>query len=152
MFFATSCLKYLYGEEVGEGGYKSHAKELIEAADWYALVHLKLEAEAWYVKATQTNFDNMMELLHYSDSKNLALLKEAAMEFVADNGDNILQKVSLKDSPGGALADLLAAVLREKKKKATVTPTPATSARCASAICARGSTRRGWASTSQGRR
>ena len=109
-------LTYAYGEEVDEDGYKSHAKEIIEAADRYELVDLKLEAEAQYVITTQINVNNVMELLHYSDSKNLALLKEAVMDFIVHNVGEVLQKVSLEDVPGGVVAALLAAVAREKKK------------------------------------
>ena len=106
-------LSYFYGGDVDEDGYKSHAKEILEAADRYELVSLKLEAEAEYIRSNQIDFENVMELLLYSDSKNLALLKEAVMEFIVDNGDEVLQKVSLKDAPGGVLADLVAAVSRK---------------------------------------
>lgn len=108
-------LSYLYGREVGEDGYKSYARQIIEAADRYAIVNLKLEAEAWYVRSTKIDLDNVMELLLYSDAKNLALLKEAVMDFIVNNGEDILKKVSLNDVPGGLFADLLAAVTRGKK-------------------------------------
>ena len=114
-------LTYAYGEEVDQDGYKSHAKEIIEAADRYELVNLKLEAEAKYIKSNQINFENVMELLHYSDSKNLALLKEEVIDFIVDNADKVLHKVSLKDAPEGVVADLVAAVSREKKKSSSDT-------------------------------
>ena len=44
-----------------------------------------------------------MELLLYADSKNCTLLKEAAMDFMAENAVKVLEKVSLKDVPGAAM-------------------------------------------------
>ena len=57
-----------------------------------------------------------MDLLLYADSKNCALLKEAVIDFIVENKDDILQKVALKDVPGGLFAELLAAMSRKEKK------------------------------------
>ena len=57
----------------------------------------------------------MMELLLYADAKNCALLKEVVMDFIVENGIEVLEKASLKDAPGGLLADLLTAMARGKK-------------------------------------
>ncbi|KAL7527625.1 hypothetical protein ACHAWF_002254 [Thalassiosira exigua] len=107
-------LFYVYGGRVTTDDLKLHAKELIEAADKYGVVNLKLEAEAWYVKTTEFTFDNVIELLHYADTKNCALLKEAAMDFMVDNQAEVLQKVQLKDAPEGLLAELFAALARRR--------------------------------------
>ena len=69
-------LYYVYGGKVAKEDFKSHAKDIVDAADRFGIVKLKLEAEAWYVKSTTICVGNMMELL-YADAKNCALLKEA---------------------------------------------------------------------------
>ena len=46
---------HLYGGKVGDADMKSHAKEIIDAADKYGVVDLKLEAEASLVRATTFN-------------------------------------------------------------------------------------------------
>ena len=100
---------------MSEDDYKSNAREIIQAADRFAIVGLKLAAEAWCVQSTKIDLDNVMELLLYSDAKNLALLKEAAMDFVVDNGAGVLKRVP-EEVPGGLFADLLAAVTKKETK------------------------------------
>ena len=43
-----------------------------------------------------------MELLLYSESKNCALLKEAAIDYIVENKDNVIKKnlLSFVDVPG----------------------------------------------------
>jgi hypothetical protein len=112
-------LYYIYGgkiTDIYEDEYlEAHARELIDAADRFGVINLKLEAEARYVGSTTVTTDNVVELLLYADSKNCALLKEAAMDFIAENVQEVLDQVSLKDVPGGLYADLLAAMVRERE-------------------------------------
>ena len=91
---------------------ETNARELIDAADRFGVINLKLEAEARYVDSTTITTDNVVELLLYADSKNCALLKEAAMDFIAENAVKVLTQVSLRDVPGGLYSDLLASVVR----------------------------------------
>ena len=91
---------------------KSHAKEIIDAANRYGVVNLKLEAEAFYVGETTITFENMMDHLHYAVSMNCALLKEAVIDFIVENKLQVLERVPLDDAPGGLLADVLVAVAR----------------------------------------
>ncbi|KAL7528007.1 hypothetical protein ACHAWF_003639 [Thalassiosira exigua] len=92
---------YVYGGKVSNDDLKSQAKEIIDATDKYGVVGLKLEAELWYVKSTQISLDNVIKLLQYADSKNCALLKESAVDFISENRVEVLEKVSsLKDVPG----------------------------------------------------
>ena len=72
----------------------------------------RLEAEAWYVKSTTLTVDNMLDNLLYADSKNCALLKETVMDFILENGDDIIGKVSFDKVPGSMMTDLLTAVAR----------------------------------------
>jgi hypothetical protein len=102
----------LYDEFHWEEELEIDARELIDAADRFGVINLKLEAEVHYVESTTITTDNVVELLLYADSKNCALLKEAAMDFMAVNAVKVLEKVSLKDVPGGLYSDLLAAMVR----------------------------------------
>jgi speckle-type POZ protein len=88
-------LFYMYGGKVSDDDMKSHAKELVNAADRYGVTSLKLEAEASIVEDTNITMDNVMELLLYSDSKNCALLKETAMDFLVENKADVIEELSL---------------------------------------------------------
>ncbi|KAL3768510.1 hypothetical protein ACHAW5_002467 [Stephanodiscus triporus] len=94
-------LKYVYGGKVSDDDMKAHAKEIINVADRFGVASLKLEAEACLVEATVFAVENVMDYLLYAYSKNCALLKEAALEFMLENKVEVLKKVSLKDAPGG---------------------------------------------------
>jgi len=98
---------------------KSHAKEIIDAAHKYGVVDLKLEAEASLVRATTFNMENLLDLLLFADSKNCALLKEAAMDYMVDNKGEVCKKISFSDSPGVLISDVLAAFGRGETKGGT---------------------------------
>jgi len=82
---------------------KSHSKQIIDAADKYGVVNLKLEAEASFVECATFTIENVMELLLYAESKNCALLKEVPME------------QSFANAPGALVIDVLAAVSRGER-------------------------------------
>ena len=114
-------LFHLYGGKVADDDMKSHAKEIVDAADRYGIVDLKLAAEACLVKTTTLSIENLLDLLMYADSKNCALLKEAAMDFMLENKVEVLKKVSLKDAPGGLVGDIFAAVARGEATSGNIT-------------------------------
>jgi len=106
-------LYYVYGGKLSENELnKNNAKEIINACDKYGVVNLKLEAEACYVESTEFTMDNIMDNLLYADAKNLALLKEAVMDYIVANKHSIISKVSLVNFPGHLATDLLTAVAR----------------------------------------
>ena len=105
-------LYYAYGGKLSDIKLKANAKDIINACDKYGVVHLKLEAEATYVELTEIMMDNMMDNLLYADSKNLALLKEAVMDYIVANKRDIIGKVSFDSVPGGMMTDLLTAMAR----------------------------------------
>ncbi|KAL3761353.1 hypothetical protein ACHAWU_000487 [Discostella pseudostelligera] len=79
-------LSYIYGLAVPKLGQDlTDAKEIIVAADLFGLTNLKLEAEATYVSLLTLTLDNVMEHLHFADSKNCALLKEEVIAFIIKN-------------------------------------------------------------------
>jgi hypothetical protein len=75
-----------------------------------------LAAEANHVSSTTIDLGNVMECLHFAVSKNCALLKESVMDFVAKNKDEILEKQTMLDAPGGLINDILSAIVRGERK------------------------------------
>ena len=106
-------LYYMYGGKVSDEHMKAYAKDIIDAADKYGIINLKLDAEAYFVESTIITFVNMMDHLHFAASKNCALLQEAVLDFVVENSGEVLDKASLDDVPGSAVSDLLAATSRK---------------------------------------
>ena len=94
---------------------KSYVREISDAADKYGVVHLKLEAEASLVEGTTFTIENVMELLLYAESKNLALLKEAAMDYIVENKTEVIAKLSFANAPGTLITDVLAAMSRGER-------------------------------------
>ncbi|KAL7515794.1 hypothetical protein ACHAWF_000004, partial [Thalassiosira exigua] len=109
-------LRYAYGGTIAYDEMKAYAKDIIIAADKFGMANLKLEAEASYVRSTKMKLDNVMDNLLYADAKNCALLKEAAIDFVAEHGAEVLKAVSLKNVTGGMFADLLTVMTRNKER------------------------------------
>lgn len=90
-------------------------QDIIDAADKYSIVNLKLEAEAAYVKSTDISLNNAVDNLLYADSRNCALLKEAVMNFLADNHYEAAEKISFDDVPGHVVKHLIAFGRNSKK-------------------------------------
>ena len=105
-------LFHVYGGEIAADNMKSHAKEIIDAADRFGVIDLKLAAEACLVDATAFSVENLLDLLLYAHSKNCALLKEAAMDFILENKVEVLENVSFNDAPGALVSDVLAEMAR----------------------------------------
>ncbi|KAL7530119.1 hypothetical protein ACHAXR_003314 [Thalassiosira sp. AJA248-18] len=116
-------LYYSYGGRVASDDLKANAKEIIDAADKYGVVGLKLEAEAEFVTSTSITFDNAMDNLLYADGKNCPLLKEAVVDFLHENADEAVKKLSFDDVPGHMVKDILTAVSRGKKEDGASTDT-----------------------------
>lgn len=109
-------LWYVYGGSVKKDDLAAYAKDIIDAADKYSIVNLKLEAEAAYVKSTDITMENAIDNLLYADAKNCALLKENVLDFLATNCEDVIYEVSFNDVPGHLMKDLLVATARGKKK------------------------------------
>ncbi|EJK61215.1 hypothetical protein THAOC_18339 [Thalassiosira oceanica] len=107
-------LYFCYGGNVSEDELAANAKAIIEAADRFGIVNLKLQAEAILTEQTEITVDNMLDNLLYANSKNLALFQEKAMDFVAENGDKIVGNVSFSSVPSELISDILTAVARGK--------------------------------------
>mmetsp|Transcript_8102 Transcript_8102/g.11795 ORF Transcript_8102/g.11795 Transcript_8102/m.11795 type:complete len:429 (-) Transcript_8102:202-1488(-) len=107
-------LHYVYGGSVPDAELNTHVKDIINGADKYSIVNLKLEAEAAYVKSTKITMDNVIDNLLYADSMNLALLKEVVMDFLAENHDEAVTK-DFSNIPGHLMRDLLVAFGMSKR-------------------------------------
>ena len=105
-------LYYIYGGEVPKEELEGNTQDIIDACDKYGVVHLKLEAEACYVKTIQLSIEDLMDNLLYADSKNLALLKEAVMDYIVANKNSIIGNVSFDNVPGSTVTDILTAMAR----------------------------------------
>jgi len=107
----------VYGGKLSEEELKANTKDIINACGRYGVVHLKLEAEACYVKSTTITVENMIDNLLYADSKNLAFLKEAVMDYIVRSKHGIIGKESLDTFPGHLVTELLTAMARREKGK-----------------------------------
>lgn len=109
----------MYGGKISDEDLKGNAQDIINAADKYGVVSLKLEAEASFVDTTAITFENAIDTLLFADSKNCALLKEAVMDFIADNREEAVKNLAFENVPGSAMKDLLTAVNRKEGKAST---------------------------------
>jgi hypothetical protein len=110
-------LYYIYGGKIPDDDMKSHAKEIIDAADRYGVATLKLEAEACLMEGTTFSLENVKEHLLYAESKNCALLKEVAMDFLVSKKDEVIGKmISFDDVPSTLMRDLFVAFAREPNR------------------------------------
>eukprot|EP00986_Skeletonema_menzelii_P013433 scaffold7822_cov131-Skeletonema_menzelii.AAC.2 len=108
-------LHYVYGGSVPDGEIKTHARDFINAANKYAIINLKLEAEVLYVESTKITMDNAMENLLFASAVNLALLKEVVMDYLAEHHEEAVRSLSFPDVPGDLVKDLMIAFGRKMK-------------------------------------
>jgi hypothetical protein len=81
-----SLLRYIYGLEIFDiGNDIARIKDILELANKYGVVNLKLEMEELLVSSISLNVDNFIDHLTYAESKNCALLKETVMDFIIKN-------------------------------------------------------------------
>jgi uncharacterized small protein (DUF1192 family) len=92
-------LRYVYGGDISAGKWKDHAKDLLEASDKYGLTNLKIEAEAWYVKLLKFSVGDVVETVAYAEKMNCFLLKEAAIDFIVTNANEVLASGTLMNIP-----------------------------------------------------
>ena len=110
-------LRYCYGGNIAKEDLQTNAQYIIDAADRFGVVNLKLEAEACYVDTMELTLDNLVEAVNYADSKNLALLKERCMEFLSSADKmEVAKKVSFADMPPHLMKDLMVSLARSEAK------------------------------------
>ena len=92
-------LRYVYGWDILAAEWKDHAKDLLEAAAKYGLPNLKIEAEARYVKVLKFSTGDVAETVAYAEKMSCFLLKEAAIDFIVANSNEMLSSDALKNIP-----------------------------------------------------
>ena len=110
-------LSHIYNVKFPDDVITTHAKEIIDVADRFGVTSLKLEAEANLVITTTFSVEKVKDLLIYADSKNCALQKEAAMDYMLENNDLVLANIRFDNAPGSLVNDVFAAIARAKVRK-----------------------------------
>ncbi len=111
-------LLYIYGCNIPNFGNDAlQTKEIIEVADKYGVISLKLEAEANVSSLTLT-LENVMEYFMFAEAKNCAYLKEKVLNFIVDNKAKITKQKILSSAilGGPSSSDILAAVAMSETK------------------------------------
>ena len=113
-----SLIWYVYGGEFPITLLNKQLKDVVKAADMYGVSTLKVEAEVAYIRSIDINIDNVVDNFYFADTLKCALLKEKVTEFMVDNVQEILGKISLKDAPQSATLfhDVMTAVALGKNK------------------------------------
>lgn len=84
-------LYFVYSEEPPAVDFlREHACSLLEAADRFGFVQLKLVTQAEIVSSGLISVENAADLLVFADAHNCALLKEAAMDFFVSNRKDVM--------------------------------------------------------------
>eukprot|EP00956_Cyclotella_meneghiniana_P026016 scaffold55476_cov22-Cyclotella_meneghiniana.AAC.2 len=115
-------LKHVYGKDVDASYWDKHAKQILDASGKYGFTQLKSEAEAWHVKNIRDTLSvrNVVDELLYADAKSCPLLKKAAMDFIVEHGEKVIDSESyglLDESPELRKEVMRAAFSSSKKRK-----------------------------------
>ena len=108
-------LYYVYGGEV-ERDIKRDAKDIIDVANKYGVVALKLKAEVYYARSTIFTAENVIDNLLYAEAKNCALLKEAAIDYLVQNAADVAGEICFDNVPSCTTNDILAATARAENR------------------------------------
>ncbi|KAL9183082.1 hypothetical protein ACHAXT_004869 [Thalassiosira profunda] len=96
-------LRYVYGGDApGEDVILSKGKAIIESANRYEIVGLKMAVENSLVEQRAVNLENAADWLVFADANTCPLLKEHALAYVASRAKDVLaheSSANLKESP-----------------------------------------------------
>jgi hypothetical protein len=118
-------LRYVYGNSLNDVDWEKESKNLIDAADRFGVTTLKIEAEVRHLKyCSKFTVDNAVDTLLYADSKQCALLKEAATNFILENAVDVLKSDAFKSMPGdkSLMSEILMGVARNNKQSSGAKP------------------------------
>eukprot|EP00956_Cyclotella_meneghiniana_P032867 scaffold91862_cov51-Cyclotella_meneghiniana.AAC.4 len=114
-------LKHVYGKGISLEYWNEHAKQILDASGKYGLAQLKSEAEAWHVKNLRDTLSvrNVVDELLYADGKNCPLLKKAAMAYIVEHGEKVIDSESygLLDESPELRKEVMRAAFSSKKRK-----------------------------------
>jgi len=86
-------LYHVYGGKITD--WTGCAKDMVEVAEKYNLPQLKLEAEDAYTQNAVITMDNLLYHILYADTRNCASLKDAVIDFIVDNEEEVSDKISV---------------------------------------------------------
>jgi hypothetical protein len=114
-------LKSVYGKPISVAEWKENSKEILDASGKYGFIQLKSNAEAWHVKNLKAKLtvDNAIDELLYADGKSCLLLKKAVMDFIIDNGEEVLESDSYEklDESSQLRKEVMKAAFTSSKRK-----------------------------------
>ena len=91
-------MRYTYAGELPDANeIMLHGKEIIGAADKYAVVNLKVATETWLVQNCVLDETNVCEYLLLAHSKTCPLLKEYAIAFLSLHAQRVLDSEGSKE-------------------------------------------------------
>jgi speckle-type POZ protein len=99
-------LGFVYGVDIDAAEWKSQlgylldptkqSKSILRAACKYGISSLKSEAEIWYLKLLKLEVDRVIDNLLFADANNLPYVKEAAMDFIVINSEDVFASNSFQ--------------------------------------------------------
>ena len=93
-------LRYSYGFNIYDVGKDIvRIKEILETADRFDVVNLKLEIEELLISSISLDVDNAIDHYVYAEDKNCAALKEKVVAFIVDHWDDIHASKRENDLP-----------------------------------------------------
>jgi hypothetical protein len=108
-------LRYIYGEDAPENEQEilSIGFDIIDAANYFGIVQLKLSIESSLVKVTSFNPENVTKYILFADAMTCPLLKERAVSYFVSRAKDIMKDESsarLCESPD-LMQELMLAIL-----------------------------------------
>jgi hypothetical protein len=91
-------LRYIYGYNIlNVKKDMTHIKEILETADRFDVVNLKLKAEDLLISSISLDIDNAIDHYLYAESKNCAALKEKVVLFIVKNWNDVHAAIKEQD-------------------------------------------------------
>jgi hypothetical protein len=111
-------LLYVYGFKIPDFGKNIYQlKDLIELANKYGVIGLKLEAEVLYVEWLSFTIKNVMKHFSFAETMDCAYLREKAIDFMVRNSTKVIKRKLIKKDEGPRMSEIFAAVARSQARK-----------------------------------
>ena len=112
-------LSCLYGGEISDEEWKEHYESILMASCKYGFSSLKDEAESWYLALLEITIENAIDEFLKADGNAWAMVRANAKEFMARNGEEILESESFsrlyESMP--LMKEVMAAALRNTRQR-----------------------------------
>lgn len=104
-------LRYIYGLNIfNVGNDILRIKDILETADKYGLITLKLKAEELLISSISFTTENAIDHFHYAESKNCAVLKERVVDFIVEKWLSSNKEKDVPDYLASLMHDMMMAV------------------------------------------